>query len=135
MPSQGFCVLVLGLGAVALTACAEPTPVAADASSVVRNIGIDLGSSARVRHVIGLAGEGEGYGRTESGTTPAAGGSMSGMNHGSMGRVEMDHDSRPGMGRGSTGDAKMDHGSMPAISHGASGGMQMDHGSMPGMQQ
>ncbi len=135
MAPRGFCFLVLGLAPIALTACVEPAPAAADATSLAPNIGIDLGSSARVRRVAGLAGEGEGYGRTEPGTTPAAHGSMPGMSHGSMGGMEMDHGSMPSLDHGATGGAKMDHGSMPGVSHGASGGMQMDHGSMPGMRQ
>jgi hypothetical protein len=114
MPSRGFYLLVLGLGPIALAACAEPTPAVADASSVVPNIGIDLGSSTRVRQVTGLAGEGEGYGRIEP--NPIR---MPGMSHGSMGGMEMDHGSMPGMGHASTRSKQMDHGSMPGMSHGS----------------
>ncbi len=129
MAPRGFCFLVLGLGPIALTACVEPAPAAADVTSLAPNIGIDLGSSARVRHVAGLAGEGEGFGRTEPGATPAAHGSMPGMSHGSMGGMEMDHGAMPSTGHGSTGGMRMDHGSMPGMSHDAPGGMQMNHGS------
>jgi Cu(I)/Ag(I) efflux system periplasmic protein CusF len=114
MASHGFCFLVLGLGPIALTACVEPAPAAADATSLVPNIGIDLGSSARVRHVAGFAGEGEGYGRTEPGTTPAAHSSMPGMGRGATGRMQMDHGSMGGASQGS-----MDHGSMPGMNHGS----------------
>jgi FtsP/CotA-like multicopper oxidase with cupredoxin domain len=56
-----------------------------------------------------------------------------GMEHGSMGGMQMDHGSTPGMGHGSPGGVQMDHGSMPDMSHGATGGMQTNHGSMPSM--
>ena len=117
MAPRGFCFLVLGLGPIALTACVEPAPAAADATSLAPNIGIDLGSSARVRHVAGLAGEGEGFGRTEPGATPAAHGSMPGMSHGSMGGMEMDHGSMPGMSSGSmpVGQGSMGHETMPGM--------------------
>src|SRR6266567_3775421 len=107
MAPRGFCFLVLGLAPIALTACVEPAPAAADATSLAPNIGIDLGSSARVRHVAGLAGEGEGFGRTEPGAIPAAHGSMPGMSHGSMGGMQMDHGSMPGMRHRSTGGMQM----------------------------
>jgi Cu/Ag efflux protein CusF/uncharacterized protein involved in copper resistance len=119
---------------IALTACVEPTPAAADALSVAPNIGIDLGSSARVPHVAGLAGEGEGYGRTEPNPNPTPNNSMPGMSHGSMGDMQMDHGSMPGMTHGSTGGMQMDHGAMPATGDASMGGMQMDHGSMTGMR-
>lgn len=134
MPSHGFCLLVLGLGAIALTGCVEPTPAAADASSVVSNIGIDLGGSARVRQVAGLAGEGEGYGRTEPNPNAAPNSSMPGMSHGSVGGMQMDHGSTPGMSHGSTSGMQVDHGSKPGMSRGSKP-MQMDHGSMPGMSR
>src|SRR6266567_1680433 len=125
MAPRGFCFLVLGLAPIALTACVEPAPAAADATSLAPNIGIDLGSSARVRHVAGLAGEGEGFGRTEPGATPAAHGSMPGMSHGSMGGMEMDHGAMPSTGHGSTGSMRMDHGSMPGMRHRSTGGVHI----------
>ena len=97
----GFRVLMLGLGPMALTACAEPGPSAANVPSLPSVVAIDLGNSARVRHVPGLAGEGEGYGRTEPGATVAAQGSIpvmskgqgsiAGMSHGSMAEMQMAH--------------------------------------------
>lgn len=148
MASRGFCFLVLCLAPITLAACVAPGPAAADATSLVPSIGIDLGSSARVRHVAGLAGEGEGYGRTEPGITPEAHapmggtqmdhGSMPGMSHGSMAGMDhalmagtqMDQGSMPGMGHGSM--AGMDHGSMAGMSHGTMAGMPMNRGSMAG---
>jgi uncharacterized protein involved in copper resistance len=73
---------------------------------------VDLGNSARVPQIAGLADEGEGYGRTEAGTTPTTYGSMAGMSH------------ETGM--------QMDHGSTAGMNHGSTSGMQMNHGAMPG---
>ena len=82
MALRGFRFVMLGLGPMALTACAQPGPAAADVSPPASVLGIDLGNSARVRHVAGLAGEGEGYGRTEPGAAPTAHDSMPGISHG-----------------------------------------------------
>jgi Cu/Ag efflux protein CusF len=113
-------------------------------------IGVDLGNSARISQIAGFAGEGEGYGRTEAGTTSTAHGPMAGMNHGSTSGMQMDHGAMPGMNHGAMGGMRMDHGamtgmshgskrriagnhdSMPGMSHGSTSGMQMDHGSMSG---
>jgi len=119
MSSHGFRLLVLALGAIALTACVEPAPAVAEASSVVPNLGIDLGSSARVRRVTGLAGEGEGYGRTEPNPTR-----MPGINHGSMPGMEMNRGSMPSKDHASTRNMQMDRGSMPGMSHGSMEGRQ-----------
>jgi Cu/Ag efflux protein CusF len=108
---------MLGLVPIALTACLETEAATAQPTSAVPVVGIDLGNSARVPQIAGLAGEGEGYGRTEAGTTPTA------------------HDSMPGMSHGSTGGMRTDQGSMPGMSHGSTSGMQMDHGAMPGMSR
>jgi Cu/Ag efflux protein CusF len=135
MPSRGFYLLVLGLGPIALTACVETEAATAQpTSSAVPAIGVDLGNSARVPQIAGLAGEGEGYGRTELGTTPVAHSSMPGMNHGSTSGMQMDHGTMPDMNHGSTSGMRMDHGSMPGMGHGSPGGMEMTHGSMPGMR-
>ena len=107
MPSRGFYLLVLGLGPIALTACAESAPATADGPSVIPNIGIDLGSSARVRRFTGLAGEGEGYGRTEPNPAPAPNSPMSGMSKGSMAGMAMDHRSMPGTSRSAKGGMRM----------------------------
>lgn len=126
MTLNAFRFLMLGLGPMALTACAEPGPAAADVSPPVSVLGIDLGNSARVRLVAALAGEGEGYGRTEPGATPTAHGSMPGMSHGSMGGMQMDHGSMPGMSHESRERPTTGHGSTPGMSHG--------HDSMAGMK-
>ena len=57
-----------------------------------------------------------------------------GMEHGSMGGMQMDG-SMPGMSHAAPGGTQqMNHGSMPGMSQPASGGTQpMNHGSMPGM--
>ena len=115
MTSHSLSVLMLGLVPIALTACLETEAATAQPTSAVPVVGIDLGNSARVPQIAGLAGEGEGYGRTEAGTTPTA------------------HDSMPRMSHGSTG-MRMDQGSMPGMSHGSKA-MQMDHGSMSGMSR
>src|SRR5258707_6848414 len=114
MASRGFSLPVLGLGPIVLTACVETGAATAQSTSAVPAVGVDLGNSARGPQIAGLAGEGEGYGRTEAGTTPTA------------------HDSMPRMSHGSTG-MRMDQGSMPGMSHGSTSWMQMDHGAMPGM--
>lgn len=101
MPSHGFCLLVLGLVPIALTACVEIEAVTAQSPSAVPAVGVDLGNSARVPRIAGLAGEGEGYGRTEPGATPTPDGFMPGMDHGSTSGRQMDHGSMPGMSHGS----------------------------------
>jgi uncharacterized protein involved in copper resistance len=149
MPSRGFYLLVLGLGPIALTACVETEAATAQPTSAVPAIGVDLGNSAHVPQIAGLAGEGEGYGRTEPGTTPTAHSSRPGMDRGSASGMQMDHGTMPGMNHGSTSGVRMDHGSipgmghetgtqmdhdsMPGMSHGSTSGTQMDHGSMSGM--
>jgi CopA family copper-resistance protein len=56
-----------------------------------------------------------------------------GMEHGSVGGMQMDRGSMPGMSQPAPGGAQpMNHGSMPGMSHGG-GSQQMDHGSTPGM--
>ena len=160
MPSLRFYLFVLGVWPLALTACAEIQAATAQPVSVVPAVGIDLGSSSRVPQIAGLAGEGEGYGRTEPGATPMPHGSMTGTNQAAG--MPMDHGSMTGMDHGSMiaamdhgcdeRHATMDHGSMPdadepqrdgGMSHSAKGWMAprfddsmpgMDHGSMPGMK-
>ena len=117
MPSLRFYLFVLGVWPLALTACAEIEAATAQPVSVVPAVGIDLGSSSRVPQIAGLAGEGEGYGRTEPGATPMPHGSMTGMNQAAG--MPMDHGSMPGM--------KMDHGSMPGMNHSSKGGMRIAH--------
>jgi len=143
MASHSLRILVLGLAPIALTACVETEAATAQPTSAVPAIGVDLGRSSRVPHIAALAGEGEGYGRTEPGATPTMHGSMShggmqmehgsmpGMTHGTTGGME--HGLMPGMTHGSTGGMPMHHGSMPGMSHGSMSGMQMPHGAMPGM--
>jgi Cu/Ag efflux protein CusF len=146
---------MLGLVPIALTACLETEAATAQPTSAVPVVGIDLGNSARVPQIAGLAGEGEGYGRTEAGTTPTAHdsmpgmshetgmqmdhgammdhGSMTGMSHGSTGGMQMDHSAMPGMSRSSKGRMAGNTVSMPGMGHESTGNMQMDHGSMPAM--
>jgi Cu/Ag efflux protein CusF len=123
-------ILVLGLVPIALTACVSTEPATAQPTSAVPAIGVDLGNSARVPQIAGLAGEGEGYGRAEAGTTPTAHGSIAGMSHETG--MQMDHGSMSRMNHGSTSGAQMDHDA--TMDHGAMGGMQMDHRAMPGMR-
>jgi Cu/Ag efflux protein CusF len=124
MASRKFCFLVLALAPIALTACAETEAAIAQPTPAVPIIGVDLGNSARAPHIAALAGEGEGYGRTEPGTTPIVPGSMS---QGSTGGMQMDHGSMPGMSHGETGGMQMDHGSMRGMSHPSGRNMQMAH--------
>jgi Cu(I)/Ag(I) efflux system protein CusF len=122
-----FYLLVLGLGPIALTACVEIEAATAQSTSAAPAIGVDLGNSARIPQIASLAGEGEGYGRTEPGTTPTAHNSMPGMDHGSTGSVQMDHGSMPGMTHGSKGRMVADHDSMSGMSHSPAGDMKMAH--------
>src|SRR5262249_51136845 len=82
-------------------------------------IGVDLGNSSRVPQIAGLAGEGEGYRRTEPGTMPAQHESTSRMGHDTS--MQMD------------GASPVDDGSMAGMDHGPTGGVPLDHGAMPGM--
>jgi len=138
MPSPGFYLLMLGLAPIALSACVETGATTARPTSAVAAVGVDLGNSVRVPRIAGLAGEGEGYGRTEPGTTPTTHSSMPGMDHDSTSSMQMGHATMPDMNHGSTSGMQMgdhmDHGSMPGMSHGSMSGMQMVHGSMPGMK-
>jgi Cu(I)/Ag(I) efflux system protein CusF len=151
MVSHSLRVLMLGFVPIALTACVSTEPVTAQPTSTVPAVGVDLGNSARVPQIASLAGEGEGYGRTEAGTTQTAHGpmvgmshemgmqidhgAMPGMNHGSTSGTQVDHSAMPGMSHGSKGRMAGDHDSMPGMSHGSTSGMQMDHDSMSGMRR
>jgi Cu(I)/Ag(I) efflux system periplasmic protein CusF len=104
---------LLGLVPIALAACVKTEAVTDQPTSMAPAIGVDLGNSSRVPRIAGLAGEGEGYARTEPASAP--------VQHGS--RPEIDH--QPGM--------QMDHGSMAGMGHDSMSGMPMDHGSMSGM--
>jgi Cu(I)/Ag(I) efflux system protein CusF len=123
MPSLGFYLCALGLAPLALTACAEIEAATAQPVSVVPAVGIDLGSSSRVPQIAGLAGEGEGYGRTEPGATPMPHGSMTGMSQAAG--MPPDHGSMAGMDHGAMSGMPMDHGSMPGMNHSSKGGMRM----------
>jgi len=103
---------LIGLAPIALAACVETEAVTAQPTSMAPAIGVDLGNSTRVPQIAGMAGEGEGYGRTEPGSAP--------VQHGSI----------PGIGQQPGG--QMDHGSMASMDHGAMSGMAMGHGSMTG---
>jgi len=128
-----FCFLMFGLLPITVTACAQTEAATGQPTSTVPAVGVDLGNSSRVPQIAGLAGEGEGYGRTDSGATPTAHGSMPGINHSSMGAMQMDHGAMAGMSHGSMSGMQMDDGAMAGMSHGSKGGMVADHGSMPGM--
>jgi len=105
---------LLGLAPITLTGCIDTEAATALPTSVAPAIGVDLGNSSRVPQIAGLAGEGEGYGRTEPGMTPAQQEAMLGMRHGYV--------------------MPMDHGSTPGMSHDSMEGMPADHGVMPGMK-
>ncbi len=144
---------MVGLAPIALTACVEGAAATAPPTSAAPSIGVDLGTSTRVRHIAGLAGEGEGYGRTEPAPVSTAHvsmidhgsmghGSMSGMSHGStdrgsmsgMSHASMDHGSMPGMSHGSMGHGSTGDGSKSVTSRASSDRTAKDHGSMTGMR-
>src|SRR5229473_633455 len=99
MNSRCFRFLMVGLAPIALTACVEGAAATAPPTSAAPSIGVDLGTSTRVRHIAGLAGEGEGYGRTEPAPVSTAHVSM--IDHGSK-----DHGSMTGM-RNAAGSGSM----------------------------
>ena len=127
MNSRCFRFLMVGLAPIALTACVEGAAATAPPTSAAPSIGVDLGTSTRVRHIAGLAGEGEGYGRTEPAPVSTAHVSM--IDHGSMGHGSMSGMSHGSMGHGSTGD-----GSKSVTSRASSDRTAKDHGSMTGMR-
>lgn len=122
-------ILAVGLLPIAVSACAEIEAATAQPTSVAPSVGVDLGHSSRVPQIAGMAGEGEGFGRTEPepGATPSPHGSMPGMAHGT---TPMEDGSMPGMDHGSM---QMDHGSMPAGSHGSTRVNRGVRSAMPGM--
>jgi Cu(I)/Ag(I) efflux system protein CusF len=121
---------LVGLSPITLIACVDTEAATAPPTSTAPVIGVDLGNSSRVPQIAGLAGEGEGYGRTESGMTLAQQGSMLGMGH--EPGMQMDRGSISGMSHASMGEMPMDHGSMAGMDHRPTSGMPMDHGAMPG---
>ena len=131
MASPSLRVLMLGLIPIALPACTAIEPATGSAISTAPLVGVDLGSSGRSPQIAGLAGEGEGYGRTEPGITPTpAHASMPGMTHGSTGRSSMAGMSQgpmAGMQQGAPSGASADHASTRGISHSSMSGMS--HGS------
>jgi len=120
---------LVGLGSITLTACIDTEAATAPPTSTTPVIGVDLGNSSRVPQIAGLAGEGEGYGRTEPGVTLAQ--QLPGIGH--EPGMQMDHGSVSGMSHAPMGEMPMDHGSMAGMDHGPASGMPMDHGAMPGM--
>src|SRR5229473_1399325 len=132
MNSRCFRFLMVGLAPIALTACVEGAAATAPPTSAAPSIGVDLGTSTRVRHIAGLAGEGEGYGRTEPAPVSTAHVSMidhGSMGHGSMSGMSHGSTDRGSMGHGSTGD-----GSKSVTSRASSDRTAKDHGSMTGMR-
>jgi Cu/Ag efflux protein CusF len=123
-------ILAVGLIPIALNACTQIEAATAQPTSTPPGIGVDLGNSSRIPQVAGLAGEGEGYARTEPGPYPVVHGSMPGMAHGPG--MPMAHGSTAGTGM-DHGGMPMDHGSMPGMSHGSMVSMPVDQGAMPGM--
>jgi len=123
--------ILVGLTPITLIACVDTEAGIAPPTSTAPVVGVDLGNSSRVPQIAGQAGEGEGYGRTDSGMTPAHQGSMPGMGH--EPGMQMDRGSISGMSRASMGDMPMDHGSMAGMDHGPTSGMPMDRGAMPAM--
>lgn len=117
MSSRSLRCLLVGLAPIALAACAGIEPATGSPISSAPLVGVDLGASGRVPQIAGLAGEGEGYGRTEPGTTPPEHGPMPGMDQGSV-----DHGSIGGMG----------HGSITGMNHDSEMRMAPNPGSMPG---
>ena len=120
---------LLGLAPITVTGCIDTEAVTAPPASVAPPIGVDLGNSSRVPQIAGLAGEGEGYGRTGPGMTPAQQEQMPVMGHG-LG-MPMDHGSTPGMGHDSMEGMPTDHGVMPGMKPQAE--PVSGHRSMPGM--
>jgi len=120
---------LVGLGSITLTACIDTEAATAPPTSTTPVIGVDLGNSSRVPQIAGLAGEGEGYGRTEPGVTLAQ--QLPGIGH--EPGMQMGHGSVSGMSHAPMGEMPMDHGSMAGMDHGPASGMPMDHGAMPGM--
>lgn len=112
MVSVALRVLMLGLAPIVLNACVEIEPATGSPTPAAPLVGADLGSSGRLSQIAGLAGEGEGHGRTEPNPSRTGHDSMSGMSHGSL-----DHGSMP----------DMDHGSMPGMDHAAGRSMKMAH--------
>ena len=118
MSSRRLRFFLVGLAPIALAACADIEPATGSPIPTAPLVGVDLGGSGRIPQIAGLAGEGEGYGRTDPGATPSEHGPMPGMGHGSK-----DHESMAGMS----------HGSMPGMSHGSQAQMAPAHGSITSM--
>jgi Cu(I)/Ag(I) efflux system periplasmic protein CusF len=115
---------LLGLALITLTACIDTEAATVQPTSMAPAVGVDLGNSSRVPQIAGLAGEGEGYRRTEPGMMPTQQDSMPAMAH--EPGMQMDQGSMPGMGYGSMGGMPMDHGPMAAV-HVPTHKMQMAH--------
>lgn len=116
-------ILMIGLAPIALNACVEIEPATGSPTPTAPPAGIDLGSSGRVPQMAGLAGEGEGYGRTEPNPSPIAQESMPGMSRGSMlgtSHASMDRGSMPGMSQRSPGNMAAPQGSS-GMGHGSGG--------------
>jgi hypothetical protein len=119
MSSRRLRFLLVGLAPIAVAACLEIDPATSSPIPTAAHTGVDLGGSGRVPQIAGLAGEGEGYGRTEPGVTPSEHGPMPGMGHASVG---LGHELM-----GGKGDT-----SMPGMSHGSQQQMAPVRGAMPG---
>ena len=130
-----FRILAVGIAPIALTACVEIEPAIGSPTATAPLAGVDLGSSGRVPQVAALAGEGEGYGRTEPNPAPTDHNAMPGMGHAVMG-----HGAMSGMSHGSTdpsampgmADGSMGHGAVPATRRPAQDKMAAAPGDMLG---
>ena len=85
-----------------LTACAEPNATA-PASTGYAPAAVDLGSSSRVPHAAGRAGEGEGY---ETVQQPRTSSSSAMVDHSQMDHSQMDHSQ---MDHSRMDHSRMDH--------------------------
>lgn len=97
-----------------LAACVGQGAVTAAPTSATASLAVDLGSSSRIPHIAGVAGEGEGYGAVQAASTGHA--SMAGTSH-DAGKP-MAHTSMPGMdhsemGHGSTSTNQSGSGNSP----------------------
>jgi Cu(I)/Ag(I) efflux system protein CusF len=127
-------ILAVRLVPIALSACIE-IEAAVQPTSAAPGIGVDLGGSGRVPQIAGLAGEGEGYGRTEPGVglTPLAHSAMPGMAHRAGTQMGQPASMR-GMRQDSMQGARGDHSTTRGMSHSRQQKMASANDSMAGMK-
>jgi Cu(I)/Ag(I) efflux system protein CusF len=130
MSSRCLRFLLVGLAPIAVAACLEIDPATSSPIPTAPLTGVDLGGSGRVPQIAGLAGEGEGYGRTEPGVTLSEHGPIPGMGQASMGHESMGgkgDTSMPGMSHGSQQQMVPGRGAMPGKDHSTRHNMRMAH--------